>query len=269
MKTNNLWVASRVALLALVAVSGVLVGCRGELGSIERDLGQPDRVRIESRSVSVRASRATGNARFLAELDSRRRVTVDEQGSRVTVRLSRLQSFVNTKDERIELLVPDGTTLEIDSGSGSVEIDGISLSALNVDVGSGSVTISTVDGPVRANTGSGSITLSDVTGDIRAEAGSGSIGLSNVMGRIDVQTGSGSVDGEMVRLTGDSSFDTGSGSIEVAFENREDELSFDLEAGSGSITVGQTSGADRIKYGSGSIEVTGESGSGAQTYRTR
>ncbi len=114
----------------------------------------------------------------------------------------------------IDIEVPAGMTLEIDDGSGSIDIRD-TVGELSIDDGSGSISISGVAGNVDIRDGSGGIEVRDVTGSVRVDDGSGSISIREVSGDVEIpDDGSGSIDisnvGGSVRID-----DDGSGSIDV------------------------------------------------------
>jgi len=147
-----------------------------------------------------------------------------------------------------DIIVPAGTEVVAETGSGSVTVTDISA-PVEVHAGSGSVKLESIAGAVKARTGSGSITADGVGGAFNARTGSGSISLvQTAPGDVVVSTGSGSselkgvvgsvkasagsgritVDG---RQEGDWTLDTGSGGVRVYLP---DDASFDLDAESSS-----------------------------------
>lgn len=110
----------------------------------------------------------------------------------------------------LDVRIPKGIDVDIDDGSGSIEVHGTE-GALQINDGSGSITASNVT-DVRIDDGSGSIDLKDVGGDVHIDDGSGSIKVSRVTGSIVVDDGSGSINVADVQ----GSFkvvDAGSGSV--------------------------------------------------------
>jgi hypothetical protein len=96
----------------------------------------------------------------------------------------------NWVDYSIE--VPAGVTLDLESGSGSVDVDG-TTGNVQARVGSGQLRLINIVGDVQANTGSGTIDLGGISGAVRAEAGSGEIRGSDVKRVQEVSTGSGAI----------------------------------------------------------------------------
>ncbi|MGI9225894.1 MAG: hypothetical protein ACR2QX_15525 [Woeseiaceae bacterium] len=91
----------------------------------------------------------------------------------------------------LDIRMPAGLALQVDDGSGSTTITGVTADML-VDDGSGSVQVTTA-GSVTVDDGSGSITVSDASGDVDINDGSGSIDIRRVGGSVKIDDGSGSI----------------------------------------------------------------------------
>jgi len=85
---------------------------------------------------------------------------------------------------------------------------------LNIDDGSGSIDIENVRGDIVLDDGSGSLEMREVGGEIEIEDGSGSISVSGVGGNISINDGSGSI--KVRGVAGSVTIDDGSGSIDVS-----------------------------------------------------
>lgn len=94
---------------------------------------------------------------------------------------------------QLEVRMPEGMNLEIDDGSGSIEIENV-RGDVSLDDGSGSVTMRDVGGAIDIEDGSGSITLVGAGGDVNINDGSGSIDVRGVAGSVTVDDGSGGID---------------------------------------------------------------------------
>ncbi len=105
---------------------------------------------------------------------------------------SGLMSFGSSPYIALEVSVPQGMAVNIDDGSGSIDI--VDLAGdLTIDDGSGSIDIKNV-AHVRIDDGSGSIDLVSATGDVSIVDGSGSISVKHVQGSVTIDDGSGSID---------------------------------------------------------------------------
>ena len=146
------------------------------------------------------------------------------------------------------LEIPDGLELDLNTGSGNVDIEGVNLlmrassgsgnvslentdGDTRVNTGSGNITVYTAKGELSANTGSGTIRVRDLEGDSDLNTGSGNIRASGVSGSARYNTGSGNIDADNITLTDHSRFSTGSGNVTVKLGA---ELNFDLDLSTGS-----------------------------------
>ena len=98
----------------------------------------------------------------------------------------------------LEVRMPDGLHLDVDDGSGSIDIGAVRGDIMLED-GSGSLDMRDVGGNVEIDDGSGSITVTGVGGDLVINDGSGSITVRDVSGSVTVDDGSGSIDVRNVR----------------------------------------------------------------------
>ena len=92
---------------------------------------------------------------------------------------------------RLEIRMPSDLALDIDDGSGSIDIENV-RATVRVDDGSGSIKVRDV-GPLFIDDGSGSITAENVAGDVDIIDGSGSIKVTGVTGSVTIDDGSGSI----------------------------------------------------------------------------
>lgn len=110
----------------------------------------------------------------------------------------------------LDISMPKGIDLDIDDGSGSIEVRDTE-GALTINDGSGSISVRKLT-DVRIDDGSGSIEVEDASGDVYIDDGSGSIRVSRVAGSIVVDDGSGSIN--VADVKGDFRvIDAGSGSV--------------------------------------------------------
>lgn len=133
----------------------------------------------------------------------------------------------------IAIETPQNTDTTIQTGSGSVSVEGV-RGSLQVSTGSGSVELSGVREGASASTGSGKISIADAVGRLVLSTGSGAIDLSDTEGQVIASTGSGSI--SIDRATGSFDLSTGSGGIELKGTLAAG-TSNELSCGSGSIMV--------------------------------
>ena len=248
------WGRKMVAAMVLLHLAAAIACGRsqGELTSTKYDFRWVDDIRVVGNSVKIAVTGSSDNIVIDATLDSRRKIVVDERGSEVVIEISRVNGVTTIgADEILELRVPDGTRLRVDSGSGKVEIIDLTETELSVETGSGVVEITRVEGIINARSGSGGIWIDQ----IKAE--------------LSLTSSSGPIRGSSVELTADSKFVAESGRIEIDLLNKEEGLAFDLRAGSGSIRINGIRGTERLAFGGGTIKITGETRSGSQEYHTK
>ncbi len=167
--------------------------------------------------------------------------TLENQGDTAKLKVGNKKSIVKLINSNPEIyvdltiVVPRSLQLDIDDGSGSMQISDIDAvvkindgsgsmqvsninADLSIDDGSGSMLISNIAGNLNIEDGSGSQTIKNVTGNIVNNDGSGSISISNVAGNVSVDDGSGSV--SIVDMAGEFTLvDDGSGSVSVNGKN--------------------------------------------------
>lgn len=113
----------------------------------------------------------------------------------------------------LEVSVPQGLSLFVDDGSGPIRIEAVE-SDVEIDDGSGSIDISGARSVV-IDDGSGPISILNVSGDVEVEDGSGDIRVRAVGGTVTIDDGSGGIDVRDVEQDLDI-VDDGSGSVRIA-----------------------------------------------------
>jgi len=162
----------------------------------------------------------------------------------------------------VVVYVPPAMMLDIDDGSGDIQINDIDAS-IEVNDGSGDLVISQVIGNVGIDDGSGNLIVNNVAGNIKIEDGSGNLTIDHANGMIDIEDGSGEL--TVNNVVGNVNVVDDSG--EITLENISG--SVDINDGSGDLTVRHVDGMVTVEDGSGDIDIetTGglkilESGSG-------
>jgi len=115
--------------------------------------------------------------------------------------VARLRSFIRdgmfswgkSLHMELDVTVPASLGVNVEDGSGSMEVTGIG-GPLRVEDGSGSIVIHDAGADVIVEDGSGGIEVSLVAGDVQVIDGSGSIRIEDVAGSVTVEDGSGSID---------------------------------------------------------------------------
>jgi hypothetical protein len=175
--------------------------------------------------VEIRGTIRTSNNWFRSDRDSENAIRQIESNPPIeqsgqSIRIGRVLDRELEQHVSIsyEIVAPAQTNIRAHSGSGNVQVDGMS-GRVEAGTGSGGVTLRNIKGDVQANTGSGSIRATGLRGALRMQTGSGPIDVEGEQtARWDLQTGSGGID---IRLPKSASFDlsahTGSGGVTVDF----------------------------------------------------
>ena len=209
-------------------------------GSITVRAGEGEEIRVTAVKHAPRAS----------DLD-RIEVDVRPRSGGLTVVTRNPERLMNSW-VRLEVVAPAGTSFDLNTSSGSVEVSGLKGGG-KAETSSGRVTARDLSGTVALHTSSGGMSVQTFDGDLNLHVSSGSIGVKAIRGTLDAHTSSGSIDVSdaqgWVRLetssgsidyagspAGDCSFKTGSGSIGLRLPPDLD-ARVDLHTGSGSIKV--------------------------------
>lgn len=202
-------------------------------GSIKIRSGSGDEVTIEGK-IQVQRRFPLGKPRNADELiqEIKDNPPVELDNGRLRVGPLRKRTMRNKISISYEIVVPAGTEILAETGSGSISVSDITAS-IDVDAGSGSIRLENITGSTKAHTGSGSIRAEGVAGMFNGESGSGSIYLQQTApGDVVVSTGSGS--SNLKGITGSVRASSGSGRITVDGRQEGD---WQLDTGSGSVRV--------------------------------
>ena len=153
---------------------------------------------------------------------------------------------------KLEIITPTSTTLDMEVGSGSLEVRGLD-GPISAHTDSGSIELREVTGSVDASTGSGGITVVGPRGEVKVHTGSGKIDIGEVDGMIDASTGSGSL--SVYDARGQVRLETRSGGIEYR-GTPADDCSFETD--SGGITLDLPADLDMevdLSTNAGSVDV--------------
>jgi DUF4097 and DUF4098 domain-containing protein YvlB len=202
-------------------------------GSIRIRSGSGDEVTIDG-EIQVRRRFFWGKPRNADELiqELKDNPPIEMEDGRLRVGPVRDRTLRNRVSISYEIVVPVGTEILAETGSGSISITDIAA-PVDVHAGSGSVRLENISGSTKARTGSGSIRAEGVDGDFDGKTGSGKIYLEqSAPGDVVVSTGSGS--SNLNGVTGSVRASSGSGRITVDGRQEGD---WKLNTGSGSVRV--------------------------------
>lgn len=146
---------------------------------------------------------------------------------------------------RIQAEVPEGTSLQVGSGSGDIDAVG-RFAVVDAHAGSGDVRVGSV-GTAALATGSGDIRLAGAENAV-LRAGSGDVEVGDVAA-LRVKVGSGDLTATSVRSS--CVVRTGSGDVTIGGLTG----AAQVEAGSGSLRLGAVDGSVKARSGSGEITI--------------
>ena len=168
--------------------------------------------------ITVRATIVVPNADeddALKVIEKKMTLTLDQKGSEARLNAwfdDGFMGFGSNAHIVLEVRVPQGLSVNIDDGSGSLDVIDVA-GDVTIDDGSGSIDVKNV-ASLKIDDGSGSIDVDDASGDVSIVDGSGSISVDHVKGSVTIDDGSGSikisdVENDVIIV------DDGSGSVKI------------------------------------------------------
>ena len=156
---------------AEVAAGGITrISIKAEAGSL-KVTGLPSLATIRARGTACASTEG---------LLDKTRLTATRNGNQLQIVTVTPNVNSSWRSARLDLVVevPSGISVDIDDGSGEIEVHGVG--ALNVEDGSGALSIENVRGAVTIDDGSGDIELENIIGDVSIDDGSGSIDVDEI-----------------------------------------------------------------------------------------
>ncbi len=142
-------------------------------------------------------------------------LTLKKRGDRAVL-VSKVKSSIFKRPRSVlinlDIRVPKNLFLDIDDGSGLIEIADMG-NGVKVEDGSGTIEIKNIDGKVAVDDGSGSVDLYNISGDIKIDDGSGSIKAEEIKGNIRINDSSGEI--KIKGISGNVDIDDSSGEIKI------------------------------------------------------
>lgn len=112
----------------------------------------------------------------------------------------------------LDVRVPRELSLDIDDGSGSMEIVGID-NEVEIDDGSGTIKVADIGGKVEIDDGSGTIDIVKIAGDVKIDDGSGNIKAEEIKGNLKIDDSSGEI--KIKNISGDVDVHDSSGDMRI------------------------------------------------------
>lgn len=143
--------------------------------------------------------------------------------------------------DTLEIIIPEEMLLkelDIDSGAGKVEIEGIKADRFNIDQGAGVLEVSNSEfDRTKISGGAGSTKInSSVLNDLKLDAG---------VGKVEIE-------GD---ITGDSKIECGIGEVSIKLNRPKEDYKIRAEKGIGSIKIDGETRESNVAYGDGSNEL--------------
>jgi DUF4097 and DUF4098 domain-containing protein YvlB len=153
----------------------------------------------------------------------------------------------------ITIHLPEYLALDIEDGSGSIEVNDI-LGKLDIRDGSGNITVKNIGSDTYIHDGSGEIEVSQINGKLDIVDGSGEINIEDVKGNLTIDDGSGTI--YATNITGNANIDDGSGDLTV----KQVTGIVTVDDGSGNININDAGGLKILDSGSGGLKVNNVKG---------
>ncbi|HUI82584.1 MAG TPA: DUF4097 family beta strand repeat-containing protein, partial [Candidatus Binatia bacterium] len=177
---------SNKALLLLLCILSFGLMASADEWNKTYQVGNNPSLRVDTNDASIEVTRGVSNtisARVTAEGytigNSGVRVTERQDGDKVDLQIHVPNQwgfhFSMHQGVRVEVQVPPQATLDLRSGDGHIQVNGVS-------------------GEARLDTGDGHITVQNFTGDLRSHTGDGHMNIDGVFTDLDLRTGDGHID---------------------------------------------------------------------------
>ncbi|TQM57477.1 DUF4097 and DUF4098 domain-containing protein YvlB [Humibacillus xanthopallidus] len=180
------------------------------------------------------------------------RFTVESRGDAVVVLAPKERGSVFSIGKRdavdVEVDLPEGSILDVRSGSGDVRGTG-RFGDTQAVTGSGDIAFDDL-GTAELKSGSGDLTARAVRGELKAKTGSGDIKIEAAHGAVDLLSGSGDV--SLRRAEAPLRAKTGSGDVTIGASAADVEV----VTGTGDVQLGAVHGGEvRAKTGTGDVVI--------------
>lgn len=219
-RTNAVWRAALTALLMLAFCAPVAATDYREVDET-RPLAADGSVRVENEygEISIQGW-SRQEVRITGDLsDDVRELEIKESGNGIRIRVD-YHDRRNIDSADLEIMIPEGASVQAESVSGDVEALGLSGGSVELRTVSGDIEAAVTAQRLALNTVSGDIDFSGSASRVNIESVSGEIDLSGVSGEIEASTVSGDVTVYAESLTS-GEFEAVSGDVEItaALEN--------------------------------------------------
>ncbi|SFT53799.1 Putative adhesin [Algoriphagus locisalis] len=308
MKTKPIKI--RIAIFALVATAfSILTSCETNLElvqSINEQFEEVNSIEIESSflDVSYIGSPTMESVQLIGALESSRAGNYSIEYKlvqhKLIIEVERNGNGGGNHRGYINLTGPELMNIDLDAGSGTVQISQVNAEEFELDGGSGNFELTDISAPILdLQLSSGRINAYNLVGDVDLEISSGNANISNLEGNINAIGSSGKFTFKMIKglvncslnsgngvLTGiqeigklkissgnfnvnesyfgaDTRLEGSSGNFNIQTESNLNDFNFDLKTSSGNIRVGESTSSGTLRIDNGSpYTVSGEVSSG-------
>lgn len=190
-----------------------------------------------------------GGDRLVVKRNNENNFRVDKNGDTLKIREKDGWFFNHNNLDTLDITIPDGMALrelDIDSGAGRAEIDGVKAESFKIDQGAGVLEITNSKfEETKISGGAGATKISSsVLNDLRLDAGVGKVELSG-------------------SITGNSKIECGIGEVDINLDGNKDDYKIRAEKGIGSIKIDGEDRGNDVTYGSGTNELKLSGGIGS------
>lgn len=159
---------------------------------------------------------------------------------------------------------------EFDGGSGNLELANVSAPLIDLELSSGKINATHLVGNVELEISSGNATISNLEGNINAVGSSGKFNFSQINGKVSssLNSGNGSLSGvkeigklkmssgnytvEDSYLGPNTRLESSSGNFDIQTDSNLDDFNYDLKSSSGNLRVGESTSSGSLKINNGS-----------------
>ena len=225
------------------------------------DTPEPITVRVNSRSGNVTVTAqdtSTSTVQISGEEDGRSggQFQVDFRNNILRIEAPRVAGWGRSADGDVDLVVPTGSSLQIEASSGEVNCRG-RYDEVRVNATSGNADVDVATGPARIESASGNVSLEEAHSHVFLGAASGNVRLGAAHGDDTVEITSASGNMELGIVNGPLRLSGASGEIRVVEARREvtansasGDIILDL-VHTGVVTAGSNSGDIRVRVAAG------------------
>ncbi len=190
------------------------------------------------------------------------KITSDTSNGKLVINVQKPSGWTSHWGE-IDLKIPDNLVIQIESQSGKVEVESLTVSNLDIQSKSGHIKITDAKGNINGDSPAGDFIVNQFEGTLVAKSKTGMMLLNNANGKFNLSSNKGNF--TINQLKGDLKTDGGAGNQEL--ENIEGNISLKATSGDiklslakGNITTRTFEGNQKIFQSEGAYNVQASTG---------